>query len=72
MMMCQNTDFFVFLDPERLLLEQSNNWSALGCGFSFRVVPKQTTFVFLGVFFVKTVIQLCFCVCSSALGLYQE
>lgn len=56
-----------FLDPERLLLEQNNNWSALGFGFSFRIVPKQPTFVFPGFqvvvgFFLKTMKQFCLCV----------
>lgn len=62
----------LFLDPERLLLEQNNNWAALGLGFSFRIVPKQPAFVFLGfssccgwvlfLFFVKTMIQFSLCV----------
>lgn len=68
-----------FLDPERLLLEQSNNWSALGFGFSFRIVPKQPTFVFLGFssccgffFFKDNETVLFVCGCTSAPCLLQE
>lgn len=43
---CSHDVLCLFFDLKRLLLEQNNNWSALG--FSFRIGPKQTTFVFLG------------------------